>query len=60
MRRSEMSAGDEERARGFKIPEEEIEGWIKGGLRSLGRSTREYLRKRKERPVAEGLTDDEK
>lgn len=37
MRRFEMLPEDEERARAIVVPETEIEGWIKGGLRSLGR-----------------------
>lgn len=37
MRRFEISAVDEAVARGIKVPESEIEGWMKGGLRALGR-----------------------
>lgn len=37
MRRFELDAADEARARSIVVPEEEVEGWIKGGLRSLGR-----------------------
>jgi import inner membrane translocase subunit TIM54 len=37
MRRFELCAEDEARARSIVVPEEEVEGWIKGGLRSLGR-----------------------
>lgn len=37
MRRFELTAEDEARAKSIMVPEEEIEGWIKGGLRSLGR-----------------------
>ncbi|KAH7403553.1 mitochondrial import inner membrane translocase subunit Tim54 [Cadophora sp. MPI-SDFR-AT-0126] len=37
MRRSELTPEDEARARKIVVPEEEIEGWIKGGIRSLGR-----------------------
>ncbi|TVY25817.1 Mitochondrial import inner membrane translocase subunit [Lachnellula hyalina] len=37
MRRFELSAEDEERARSIVVPENEIEGFIKGGLRSLGK-----------------------
>ncbi|KXH69606.1 hypothetical protein CSAL01_13231 [Colletotrichum salicis] len=36
MRRFEIRAEDEERAKGIVIPETEIEGWIKGTVRSLG------------------------
>lgn len=49
MRRFELTAEDEERAKRIVVPEEEIEGWIKGGLRQLGRSTMGYFRSRKER-----------
>jgi len=37
MRRFELSAEDEERVRSIVVPEEEVEGWIKGGLKSLGK-----------------------
>ncbi|PQE11158.1 mitochondrial import inner membrane translocase subunit tim-54 protein [Rutstroemia sp. NJR-2017a BVV2] len=37
MRKAELSAEDEERASRIVVGEEEVEGWIKGGLRSLGR-----------------------
>ncbi|KAK2026927.1 hypothetical protein LX32DRAFT_459117 [Colletotrichum zoysiae] len=37
MRRFEIRPEDEERARRIIVPEEEVEGWIKGSLRSLGR-----------------------
>ncbi|KAJ8058304.1 hypothetical protein OCU04_012496 [Sclerotinia nivalis] len=37
MRKAELSSEEEERARNIIVKEEEIEGWIKGGLRSLGR-----------------------
>ncbi len=37
MRRFELRAEDEARARSIVVPEEEVEGWIKGGLRSLGK-----------------------
>lgn len=37
MRRFEMSPEDEARARKIVVPEEEIEGWIKGSLRSVVR-----------------------
>jgi import inner membrane translocase subunit TIM54 len=38
MRRFEITAEEEERSKGIFVPEIEIEGWMKGGLRSLGRS----------------------
>ncbi|WYZ35170.1 hypothetical protein EsH8_I_001446 [Colletotrichum jinshuiense] len=37
MRRFEIRPEDEERARQIVVPEEEVEGWIKGTVRSLGR-----------------------
>ncbi|KAF9873785.1 hypothetical protein CkaCkLH20_08895 [Colletotrichum karsti] len=36
MRRFEIRPEDEERARAIEVPETEVEGWIKGSLRSLG------------------------
>ncbi|KAG0649643.1 import inner membrane translocase subunit tim54 [Hyphodiscus hymeniophilus] len=38
MRRFELTPEDEARAKRIVVKEEEIEGWIKGGIRSLGRS----------------------
>lgn len=38
MRRFEITAEEEERSKSIFVPEVEIEGWMKGGLRSLGRS----------------------
>ncbi|KAK2056194.1 hypothetical protein LY76DRAFT_548909 [Colletotrichum caudatum] len=43
MRRFEMRPEDEERARQIVVPEEEVEGWIKGSLRSLGRWGRDAV-----------------
>ncbi|OAQ72871.1 mitochondrial import inner membrane translocase subunit tim-54 [Pochonia chlamydosporia 170] len=37
MRRFEIQPEDEERARRIVVPEEEVEGWIKGSLRSVWR-----------------------
>jgi import inner membrane translocase subunit TIM54 len=37
MRRFDLTAEDEARARAIVVPEEEIEGWIKGSVRSLWR-----------------------
>ncbi|CAD6447173.1 5c55b585-971c-46b1-b3de-5626cef68ec5 [Sclerotinia trifoliorum] len=37
MRKAELTPEEEERARNIIVKEEEIEGWIKGSLRSLGR-----------------------
>ncbi|KAF4632549.1 hypothetical protein G7Y89_g5578 [Cudoniella acicularis] len=54
MRRFELTAEDEERAKSIVVPEEEIEGWIKGGIRSLGREGLKYIGFRKEKkPVYE-------
>lgn len=44
MRRFELSAEDEERAKKIVVPEEEVEGWIKGSIRGLGRSVVGLLR----------------
>jgi len=43
MRRSKLTPADEIKAKGIVVPEEEIEGWIKGGLRSLGKQGKEIL-----------------
>jgi import inner membrane translocase subunit TIM54 len=43
MRRFELTAEDEARAATIVVPEVEVEGWIKGGIRSLGRSGLDYL-----------------
>ena len=53
MRRFELSAEDEARARSIVVPEEEIEGWIKGSLRKLGRTGKEYFfgEKKKKTPA---------
>jgi import inner membrane translocase subunit TIM54 len=37
MRRFQLSPEDQAKANAIVVPEEEIEGWIKGGLRSLAR-----------------------
>jgi mitochondrial import inner membrane translocase subunit TIM54 len=44
MRRAELSRDDEERANQIVVPEEEIEGWIKGSFRGLWRSGKAYVR----------------
>ena len=49
MRKFELTAEDEARARSIVVPEEEVEGWIKGGIRSLGRDGLKYLGFRKEK-----------
>ena len=43
MRRFELSAEDEARARSIVVPEVEVEGWMKGGLRSLGKQALEAV-----------------
>ncbi|KAL3420813.1 hypothetical protein PVAG01_07259 [Phlyctema vagabunda] len=43
MRRAELTAVDEEKAKAIVVPEEEIEGWIKGGIRSGLRAGKSYL-----------------
>jgi len=52
MRRFELSAEDEARAKTIVVPEEEIEGWIKGGIRSLSRQGLRYLGFGKEKKPA--------
>jgi import inner membrane translocase subunit TIM54 len=49
MRRFELRADDEARARAIIVPEEEVEGWIKGSLRSLWRWT--FTKESKRHPV---------
>ncbi|KAH8652796.1 mitochondrial import inner membrane translocase subunit Tim54 [Tricladium varicosporioides] len=51
MRRSELGLEDEERARKIVVPEVEVEGWIKGGIRSLGKSALGYFAPKEKRPV---------
>lgn len=43
MRRAELTSEDEVRARAIVVSEEEVEGWIKGGIRSLGRQGLEAI-----------------
>lgn len=43
MRRAELSREDEERANQIIVPEDEIEGWIKGSIRGLWRSGKAYV-----------------
>lgn len=43
MRRFEMSSAEEARSKTIQVPEEEVEGWIKGSLRGLGRSGMQYF-----------------
>ncbi|KAI6713036.1 hypothetical protein JHW43_004407 [Diplocarpon mali] len=51
MRRAELTAEDEAKAAQMVIKEEEIEGWIKGGLRSLGRNGWRWMGFGKEKRV---------
>ncbi|KAL5314006.1 hypothetical protein ACEPPN_018430 [Leptodophora sp. 'Broadleaf-Isolate-01'] len=60
MRRFELTPEDEARARTIVVPEEEIEGWIKGGIRSLGREGIKLLgfgKEKKSKPVEGGGED---
>ncbi|RAL65076.1 hypothetical protein DID88_001183 [Monilinia fructigena] len=43
MRKAELTAEEEERAKKIVVTEEEVEGWIKGSLRSLGRSGKQWF-----------------
>ncbi len=43
MQRAELSKDDEDRAAKIVVPEEEIEGWIKGSFRSLWRTGKSYM-----------------
>jgi import inner membrane translocase subunit TIM54 len=57
MRRAELTPEDEARANNFVITEEEIEGWVKGGIRSLGRKGWTALgfgKEKKKVPFVEG------
>lgn len=58
MRRFELSPEDEARVKAIVVPEEEIEGWVKGSLRKLGRSSKEYLGFGKKK-VASGVEGEE-
>ena len=53
MRRFELTLEDEARARSIVVPEEEVEGWIKGGLRSLGKMGLQAVGLGKQVPRAE-------
>ncbi|EFQ32503.1 uncharacterized protein GLRG_07773 [Colletotrichum graminicola M1.001] len=59
MRRFEIRPEDEERARQIVVPEEEIEGWIKGSLRSLGRWARDAVSGGRPKGPNVGDSDDE-
>jgi import inner membrane translocase subunit TIM54 len=56
MRRAELTPEDEARAKTIVVTEEEIEGWMKGGLRRLGRKGWAALfgEKKKATPFVEG------
>lgn len=43
MQKAELSKNDEDRAARIVVPEEEIEGWIKGSIRSLWRTGASYI-----------------
>jgi import inner membrane translocase subunit TIM54 len=58
MRRFELTAEDEARAKTIVVPEEEIEGWIKGSLRSLARSGKEFLSFNKTKPAVNTYDDE--
>lgn len=54
MRRFELSAEEEARVKAIVVPEEEVEGWIKGSLRSLGRhglKTMGFTKEKKQDPI---------
>lgn len=52
MRRFQLSPEDEERARRIVVPEEEVEGWIKGSLRHLYRwGAKKAFEKKKTTPL---------
>lgn len=56
MRRAELTPEDEARSKTIVVTEEEIEGWMKGGLRRLGQKGWEALfgEKKKLTPLVEG------
>ncbi|QSZ29855.1 hypothetical protein DSL72_004373 [Monilinia vaccinii-corymbosi] len=49
MRKAELTAEEEERAKRIVVTEEEVEGWIKGSLRSLGRRGKQWFAGDKEK-----------
>ncbi|KAI9644922.1 mitochondrial import inner membrane translocase subunit tim54 [Ciborinia camelliae] len=60
MRKAELTPEEEERAQRIVVSEEEVEGWIKGGLRSLGRSGLDWFAGDKEKkPWEQGNLGDE-
>ncbi|KAK2626966.1 hypothetical protein QTJ16_004141 [Diplocarpon rosae] len=58
MRRAELTAEDEAKVAKIVIKEEEIEGWIKGGLRSFGRNALRWMGFGKEK-VKNGQGDED-
>ncbi|KJK78685.1 hypothetical protein H634G_06060 [Metarhizium anisopliae BRIP 53293] len=58
MRRFEIQPQDEERAAKIIVPEEEVEGWIKGSLRSLWRWGARSWNERPKGPNVGNLDDD--
>ncbi|PHH77351.1 hypothetical protein CDD82_3555 [Ophiocordyceps australis] len=58
MRRFDMLPQDQERASGIIVPEEEVEGWIKGSLRSLWRWGAGSLMSKPRGPKVGNLDDD--
>lgn len=58
MRRFEMRPDDERRAAAITVPEEEIEGWIKGSLRSLWRWGASSFDRKPTGPNVGNLDDD--
>ncbi|KAL0936017.1 mitochondrial import inner membrane translocase subunit tim-54 [Colletotrichum truncatum] len=59
MRRFEIRPEDEERARQIEVPETEVEGWIKGSLRSLGRWSWELVKGEERKGPNVGNVDEE-
>ncbi|KAI9732469.1 MAG: mitochondrial import inner membrane translocase subunit tim54 [Claussenomyces sp. TS43310] len=62
MRRAELTPEDEERARSIVVPEDEVEGWIKGTARHSWKSAMTYLGvgvKKKMTPAEQGLVEDD-
>lgn len=57
MRRFQLTAEEEERSKTIVVPEIEVEGWIKGGLRSAGKGIWGWVRPEKRGPVDVGDPD---
>jgi import inner membrane translocase subunit TIM54 len=58
MRRFELTAEDEARARSIVVPEAEVEGWIKGGVRSLGKMGLQAVGLGKKEKVSRGADEE--